>query len=371
MFHPFEIAFCGLSGSGKTTLVEKLIRRFLQKDYRVSCFKHGFHHFDIDRPGKDSDRFRKAGAVSVMISDSEKKAVVGRDLDSLAINQLFLDSDLLLVEGLKELPLPKLLLVDRERRILESLDQGLVTEVLALLHDGCSEGLEAYGLPLFSRDDEDGVFNFVESFFRARATAVPLHGLVLAGGLSRRMGQNKALMRFHDRDNQLIRTASLLQPHCRQVFVSCRDDQRSAYEDCGLPIIVDKYLDMGPLGGLLSAMRHDPEAAWLVAACDLPLLDEKTLADLCRQRSPFFFATAFLINGRPIHEPLATIYEPKSRQRLLLRHAAGDSSMVSFLKNSRVVTISVQEGNALLNVNDPDGTSQALSLIGGPKSAAD
>jgi molybdopterin-guanine dinucleotide biosynthesis protein B len=70
------IGFVGDSGSGKTTLIERLIERFARGGHRVSAIKHAHHGFDIDRPGKDSYRFRSAGAAQVLIASDRRWALL-------------------------------------------------------------------------------------------------------------------------------------------------------------------------------------------------------------------------------------------------------------------------------------------------------
>lgn len=363
MFHPFEIALCGLSGSGKTTLVEKLIRQFSENGFEVAAFKHGCHRFDIDREGKDSDRFAKAGAVPVLIADREKEALISQGTGRLDIAGSVLSADLLFIEGLKELPAPKLLMVDRDRAVLPMLEDDAIPQVLALVHSGDSDELERFDLPLFHRDDVPAISFFVEEWFRKRAEAIPLHGLVLAGGQSSRMGRDKATLNYHG-PNQLERTAALLGDVCNQVFISCRAEQVENYAtSANFPAIADSYLDMGPLGGLLSAQRQRPHAGWLVAACDFPLLDKAVIATLTEARNPFRFATAFAAgDGGP--EPLLAIYEPKSRRRLLEAHASGNDSLRSFLRSNRVALVEPRNPLALFNANDPEALGKALRMMG-------
>lgn len=69
---PPVLAFVAYSGTGKTTLIEKLIQQFTQRGLRVSVIKHTHHHFDIDRPGKDSYRHREAGAGEVLLVSDQR-----------------------------------------------------------------------------------------------------------------------------------------------------------------------------------------------------------------------------------------------------------------------------------------------------------
>jgi molybdenum cofactor guanylyltransferase len=364
MFHPYEIAFCGLSGSGKTTLVTRLLAHVRAGGRAPGYFKHGCHRFDLDRPGKDSFLARQAGAVSVMIADPEKEAVISETPGGLTGSGVLDACDLLFIEGLKELPIRKLLVVDPERAILPHLESGAIREILALVHDGRTEGLERYGLPLFHRDDIQGISAFIDRVISGQVAATPCHGLVLAGGQSSRMGSDKALLNYRS-ENQLVSTAALLSETCRKVFVSCRREQAESYECHGLPAIADDYLGLGPLGGLLSAQRRHPDAAWFVVACDFPLLDAATLARLAAGRDPLRYATAFLLPGSSRPEPLCTIYEPKSRKALLRRHADGDDSLADFLSVSRIAGAEPPDAGRLLNINTREAMHSAMQRLKG------
>ena len=357
-FHPCEIAFCGLSGSGKTTLISRLTT-LLRSRYSVGYYKHGCHRFDIDRKGKDSDVVRRAGAETVMISDPEKQALISSlPAGAFPATPSLLHLDILLVEGLKELPIPKVLLVDAGHKILDMLGSRAVTNVIALAaSDPAAVGNKA-GVPVFQRDDIESIASFVERFLRDRLEANALQGLVLAGGHSRRMGRDKALLTYHG-ENQLVRTANMLFKYCKQVYISCRVDQAAAYRGLGYPLVADSYLDLGPLGGLLSAQRLLPGNPWLVTACDLPFLRENLLETLVEQRNPFSFATAWKPEPAGKPEPLCTLYETKSRIPLLIRHAAGENSLRAFLEELPVHYLSLKETCTLENVNDPEARRRA------------
>jgi len=106
------IAVVGNSGAGKTTLLERLIPALKGKGLRVGVVKHDAHRFDIDHPGKDSHRLTVAGADTMMITSSEKLAMVKRHAASPPIEELleryFSDMDLVLVEGFRGSSLPKI-----------------------------------------------------------------------------------------------------------------------------------------------------------------------------------------------------------------------------------------------------------------------
>ncbi|MCZ2406200.1 MAG: molybdopterin-guanine dinucleotide biosynthesis protein B [Burkholderiales bacterium 68-12] len=108
------IGFAGYSGSGKTTLVEQIIPLLRAQGLRVSVVKHAHHRFDIDHPGKDSWRHRKAGAQEVVIASDLRLALV-REFDQptqISVHQMIAalspGADWVLVEGFKESGIPKI-----------------------------------------------------------------------------------------------------------------------------------------------------------------------------------------------------------------------------------------------------------------------
>ena len=103
----------GWSGSGKTTLLTKLIPEITGRGLTVSTVKHAHHEFDVDKPGKDSWLHRQAGASEVMVASSRRFALMHElheapepSLDALIARMA--PVDLLLVEGFKAHPHPKL-----------------------------------------------------------------------------------------------------------------------------------------------------------------------------------------------------------------------------------------------------------------------
>jgi len=105
--------FAGWSGSGKTTLIEKLIPLFVRRGLRVSLIKHAHHTFDVDQEGKDSYRHRHAGASEVMVTSSRRWVLMHElrgEREPSFEEQVSRVSpcDLLIVEGFKFAPIPKL-----------------------------------------------------------------------------------------------------------------------------------------------------------------------------------------------------------------------------------------------------------------------
>lgn len=191
---------------------------------------------------------------------------------------------------------------------------------------------------------------------------VPVHGLVLAGGASRRMGRDKAALEYHGRP-QLHWAFARLQAVCATTYVSVRADQREEPARAGLPQLVDLHSDIGPLAGIVAAQARHPDAAWLVLACDLPFLDETTLALLVAQRDPGADATAFRSSHDGLPEPLCAIYEPRTRAELARRAESGPHCPRKFLLQSRIRLLELPSQSALDNVNTPDELAAALGRL--------
>jgi len=105
--------FAGWSGSGKTTLIEQVVPRLVARGIRVSLVKHAHHRFDVDRPGKDSYRHRHAGCSEVLVTSRERWALMhelrgGRELTLPETLARLSPCDLVLIEGYKAAPIPKL-----------------------------------------------------------------------------------------------------------------------------------------------------------------------------------------------------------------------------------------------------------------------
>ena len=103
----------GWSGSGKTTLMAKLLPELISSGLRVSTLKHAHHDFDIDQPGKDSWQHRMAGATEVMVASANRWALMHEhrgapEPTAAELTRVMAPVDLLLVEGFKREPHPKL-----------------------------------------------------------------------------------------------------------------------------------------------------------------------------------------------------------------------------------------------------------------------
>jgi molybdopterin-guanine dinucleotide biosynthesis protein A len=204
-------------------------------------------------------------------------------------------------------------------------------------------------LPVYRLDETEKIIAFFEQ--QMLAVRPRLNGLVLAGGKSERMGLDKGAINWHGKE-QRYRMADLLKPYCNEVFISGRPDQSAELEPEYLPL-PDTFTGLGPYGGILSAFRERPENAWLVVACDLPLLSERTLQHLFQNRNTATIATAYKSSSNEFPEPLITIWEPKSYPVLLSFLAQGYSCPRKVLINSDIELLTAPHPEELTNVNTP------------------
>lgn len=197
----------------------------------------------------------------------------------------------------------------------------------------------------------------------------PLFGLVLAGGRSSRMGRDKAGIAFDGR-SQLDRAMGLVANLTARSFVSVRPDQASDPLRAQYPQIIDLPGVEGPAAGIRAAQLAHPEAAWLVLACDLPLLDAATLQHLIARRDPARVATSYRSSHDGLPEPLCAIYEPASAQALAGFLANGRNCPRKFLIQSDTLLLDQPAPQALENVNTPEDLAAAHAVAAGIPLAA-
>ncbi|NKI32305.1 NTP transferase domain-containing protein [Croceivirga thetidis] len=186
---------------------------------------------------------------------------------------------------------------------------------------------------------------------------VKLYGLILCGGLSTRMGKDKDELKYHGipQSRYMFELASNC---CEQTFYSVREDQKSSYN--GLPKIIDRDEYQGPLNGILSAHEEFPKVAWLVLACDLPLLNLPNIQNLVLQRDNSKNATVFSKREDNLPEPLVAIWEPKGlrnlKNNIAEKRAFGPRQ---FLRSTEIAFVYPSDENVLFNANSMEQFEQA------------
>ena len=186
-----------------------------------------------------------------------------------------------------------------------------------------------------------------------------LYGLILAGGESRRMGQDKALLRRNGK-SQLANLVALLQPLVDRVFVSTRSDQQEEPERRQFAQIIDRYPDVGPIAGVLSAMDDYPNVDWLVVACDLPNIDAETIRFLIDNRAENGPSTAYRSSHDDLPEPLCAVYHRGSDAIIREFVDSGTTCPRKMFIRSDATLLVQPNPRSLDNVNTPDDLEKSV-----------
>ena len=158
---PSIIGFAANSGTGKTTLITRLIPILNERGFKVGLVKHSHHDFDIDQPGKDSYRLRKAGASPVVLVSSHRRAVI-TELESAEptlAEQLYCfpegSVDLIIVEGFKHERFPKIELHRKElnRAYLHTHDPSIIAIA--------SNANITFNIPSLDLNDPEQIADFI------------------------------------------------------------------------------------------------------------------------------------------------------------------------------------------------------------------
>ena len=315
------LGICGYSGSGKTTLIERVLPELRAKGLKTAVIKHDVHGIQVDRPGKDSDRLFKAGA-DVFLQGPEEHFFRchnenGHDLVS-SLNRLVHHYDLVLVEGHKDSPMPK----------------------IWLLGDGetCAPPEKQQIITTLSRDADRPaqLLSLINEWLPRQWLKTPVYACVLIGGASRRMGRPKHLI-SRDGKTWLERTIELVEKVVdRVVIVGAGRVPEQLGHYTRLPDVPDVQ---GPMTGMLAAMRWGAEASWLVCACDMPDMSLDALHWLLRQRTPGAWAVMPVHQDSGRVEPLLAHYDFRARELLeaaAFRHLYAPGALAS---HSKIMTL--------------------------------
>ena len=197
--------------------------------------------------------------------------------------------------------------------------------------------------------------------------SVAVSGVILAGGLSRRLGRDKALVSISDQP-LIQRVIERVEQLSQEIVVVVADQNRAA--DLPLAkehrVVLDRYPGTGSLGGIFSGLDAASNGWTLVVACDMPFLN---LALLRRMMALTEDADAVvpLIDGRP--EPTHALYSKACLPFIEPRLISGDLKISGFYDQVRVRYLSEEDVAALdpeflsfFNVNTPEDLDRALSL---------
>lgn len=266
------LGVCGYSGSGKTTLIEKLSARLCARGLRVVAVKHDVHGIDVDRPGKDSDRFYSTGADVLLDGPGqEMRRLHRRDRNDIVFRLAALARryDVVLVEGRKHTPLPKLWLLGDD----ETAPPAGVTDILAVLPRDADRLRPAERL--LDGMLADGIRN------------APIFGGILIDEKKTSGSTDGTYLRW---------IVDTLRPLCAKIATLGGEIPGNAFPGViRLPNCADAGM---PIGGVLAAMRWAPNTSWIFASNEPPGPTIDELRRLLAARAPGRWAVLTESNER-------------------------------------------------------------------------
>ncbi len=287
--------------------------------------------------------------------------------DKFQRNNLFNEFDLVLVNGNHFEADMQIVVVDERKPLDHKLEK--IKRPIAIIRENETDRLPVcleYHIgkaleiqPIYAKKDIKKLSGLIHDMLMMNVPK--LNGLVLAGGKSERMGKDKGLINYHGTP-QREHLYHLLENFTENTFISCRPDQVNEI-DSKFHTLPDSISGLGPFGAILSAFREFPNHAWLVVACDLPLLNENTLVELIGGRNPSKIATTFYNVETKFPDPLITIWEPKAYPSLLHFLSLGYSCPRKVLINSNTEILKASDDTVLLNANSPEDIEKALHLL--------
>lgn len=176
-----------------------------------------------------------------------------------------------------------------------------------------------------------------------------LNGLILNGGQSLRMGIDKGLIKYHDIPQREF-AFGLLSEFCDEVFLSCKRDTEIPESLNPLPDHFD--LD-SPLNGIMTALNHRRDEAWITIPVDMPLINRQAIQTLIDARDVDVDATCYFDSDGKDPEPMVCIWEPRCAGLLAEFYQSGEKSPKKFLKSHKVKLVRPPFPGMHLNINTP------------------
>lgn len=315
--------------------IKDFINHFSESFQGSLAYLDGDHDREAEVPGFANYTFNDKGFFSSMTHGNIEKS---------SRETAWSSYDLVLVNGNHFKAKKQIVFLDPQKKgsVLRRLDQ--LTDLVAVV---CLDSWEIYPELNLAKDcpvlkSEDELISFLFSSYELK----PLDGLILLGGKSQRMGSDKGEIVYGNQPQRIAVDQLLADSGVLNRYFSVRQGQHHDLSNR----VEDEFLNLGPMGGILSAFKQNPNRALLVLANDLPYLKSEHIELLISERDPNKVATAFKGRSKDFVEPLVCIYEPKAYPILLSYLAAGYSCPRKMLINNQVKVIEVDD-SWITNVN--------------------
>ena len=349
-FAPNEIAILGTNCNNISDLVHQVSEKL--SNYKLAYFDAS-HAKNVDKNMLSEYTFHHDGNLQVNTSGNINK--FEQRLQFAQYDYVFINGNhyqgvkqiLILDEAKEASVLKRLEQLDNVQFIIKLKDE---TEFFSFLEEKYPKIKNKI---CYTIDEIDNISRHINNLIQEKIA--PIKGLVLVGGKSTRMGKDKSKLDYHGKPQRQI-VKELLETNNFETFYSVQNASEISEE------ISDKFINLGPFGGICSAFQKDPNSAWLVLATDLPFVDDKVIQQLLKYRNPSKVATAIKGKSKQFVEPLITIYEPRAYPILLQYLAQGYSCPRKMLINSDVEIVEIDD-SFIRNVNTPEEFEDAKKEI--------
>ncbi|QXP63367.1 NTP transferase domain-containing protein [Polaribacter sp. HaHaR_3_91] len=345
-FAPNEIAILGTNCGVISDLVHKVSQNL--SDYKLAYFDAS-HAKEVVKNNLSEYVFHHEGNLQITTSGNINK--FQQRLDFAKFDYVFINGNH--YQGAKQI-----LILDeaKEASVLKRLDQldriqfivklRSETEYFNFLEEKYPQ---IKNITCYTIHEIDAISNHIHNLILEKIA--PVKGLVLVGGKSTRMGTDKSELDYFGKPQKKV-VKELLENNKLETFYSVQNSSEKKDE------ISDKFINLGPFGGICSAFQKDPNAAWFVLATDVPFVNEEIIQLVLKYRNPSKAATAIKGKGKDFPEPLITIYEPKAYAILLQYLAQGYSCPRKMLINSDVEIVEIDD-DYIRNINTPEEFNEA------------
>ncbi len=340
-FAPNEIAILGTNCGIISDLVHSLSNKL--SNYKLAYFDAS-HAKDVAENSLSEYTFHHQGNLQITTSGNVNK--FEQRLQFAQYDYVFINGNhyqgakqiLVLDEAKEASVLKRLEQLDRIQFVVKLKSD---TEYFSFLEEKYPQ---IKNITCYTVDEVDKIANHIHNLIQEKIA--PVKGLVLVGGKSTRMGQDKSELDYFGKPQKEV-AKELLENNNLETFYSVQNSSPKEDE------ISDKFLNLGPFGGICSAFQKDPNAAWFVLATDVPFVTEHIIQLVLKHRNPTKSATAIKGKNKDFPEPLITIYEPKAYAILLQYLAQGYSCPRKMLINSDVEIVEVAD-DFIRNINTPE-----------------
>ena len=349
-FAPNEISILGTNCNNISNLVSKVSQQL--SNYKLAYFDAS-HAKDVQKNKLSEYVFHHEGNVQITTTENVNK--FQQRLDFAQYDYVFINGNhyqgakqILILDATKEASvLKRLAQLNRIQFIIKLTED---TEYFSFLEEKYPH---IKNIICYTIDEVDRIAKHIHNLIQEKTA--PVKGLVLVGGKSTRMGQDKSNLNYFGKPQKEV-ARELLENNNLETYYSVGKLSKKEDE------IHDAFLNLGPFGGICSAFQKDPNAAWFVLATDVPFVNDKIIQLLLKHRNSSKVATAIKGKGKEFVEPLITIYEPKAYPILLQYLAQGYSCPRKMLINSDVEIVEIDD-DFIRNINTSEEYEDAKKEI--------